>query len=133
MFFSVIIPLYNRPGELRELLDSLTKQSYKQFEVLVIEDGSVDKADGVVAGFADKLNIRYFFKENSGQGFTRNYGFEHATGDYFVIFDSDALIPPHYFKTVNERLAQAPVLDAMVARMLPIPILRPSRKPSAML
>lgn len=104
MFFSVIIPVYNRPAELRELLVSLTQQTYRNFEVLVIEDGSVDKADGVVAAFADQLRVHYFYKENSGQGFTRNYGFERATGDYFVIFDSDALVPPHYFSTVNGHL-----------------------------
>ncbi len=105
MFFSVIIPVYNRPDELRELLGSLTRQTYTNFEVLVIEDGSVTKADAVVDDFAGRLNIRYFFKENSGQGFTRNYGFERARGAYFVIFDSDALVPPHYFAVVNERLA----------------------------
>lgn len=104
MFFSIIIPVFNRPDELRELLISLTKQTYRQFEVLVIEDGSVDKADGVVAAFANQLDIRYFFKENSGQGFTRNYGFERARGDYFVIFDSDALVPTHYFSVVSQRL-----------------------------
>ena len=104
MTFSVIIPVYNRPDELRELLSSLTKQTCADFEVIVVEDGSKIKADGVVAEFASQLNIQYFFKENSGQGFTRNYGFARATGDYFVIFDSDALIPPHYFNTVNEYL-----------------------------
>jgi len=104
MRFSVIIPIYNRPGELRELLDSLTKQTVLPFEILVIEDGSTVKADGVVKEFADRLPVRYFFKSNSGQGFTRNYGFERATGDYFVIFDSDAIIPPHYFETVTKHL-----------------------------
>ena len=111
MFFSVIIPVFNRPDELRELLVSLTKQTYTNFEVLVIEDGSIDKVYGVVTEFANDLNIRYFHKKNSGQGFTRNYGFERATGDYFVIFDSDALIPPHYFSTVNHHL-QRHWLDA---------------------
>lgn len=104
MFFSIIIPVFNRPDELRELLGSLTKQTYTNFEVLVIEDGSTNKADGVVVDFANELTIRYFYKENSGQGFTRNSGFERATGDYFVIFDSDALIPPHYFSTVDAHL-----------------------------
>ncbi|QHV94639.1 glycosyltransferase [Spirosoma endbachense] len=104
MRFSIIIPVFNRPDELRELLFSLTKQTYTNFEVIVVEDGSRDKADGVVSAFANQLDIRYFFKENSGQGFTRNYGFERAKGDYFVIFDSDALIPPHYFAAVNQRL-----------------------------
>ncbi|GAB3989719.1 glycosyltransferase [Spirosoma daeguense] len=103
-YFSVIIPVYNRPDELRELLQTLTNQTYKQFEVLVIEDGSRNKSDHIVESFGNQLNIRYFYKENSGQGFTRNYGFERAKGDYFVIFDSDALIPAHYFAAVNERL-----------------------------
>ncbi|MVM34522.1 glycosyltransferase [Spirosoma sp. HMF4905] len=107
MFFSIIIPVFNRPDELRELLSSLTKQTYTNFEVIVVEDGSKLKADGVVAEFSNLLAIRYFFKENSGQGFTRNYGFEQAKGDYFVIFDSDALIPSHYFAVVNERLNQS--------------------------
>lgn len=104
MRFSVIIPVFNRPDELRELLASLTEQTYRNFEVLVIEDGSTNRADNVVTEFASQLDLRYFGKENSGQGFTRNYGFERATGDYFVIFDSDALVPPHYVETVNEQL-----------------------------
>lgn len=108
MLFSIIIPVFNRPDELRELLVSLTKQTYQQFEVLVIEDGSIDRADRIVAEFSNQLDIRYFFKENSGQGFTRNYGFERARGDYFVIFDSDALVPPHYFSVVSQRLAAEP-------------------------
>jgi glycosyltransferase involved in cell wall biosynthesis len=121
MFFSVIIPVYNRPDELRELLSSLTRQTYTNFEVVVVEDGSTIKADEVVAGFAGRLDIRYFFKENSGQGFTRNVGFEQARGEYFVIFDSDALIPPHYFAVVEQALTgksgredglAIPVLDA---------------------
>ncbi|GAA4414677.1 glycosyltransferase [Nibrella viscosa] len=103
--FSVIIPVYNRPDELHELLDSLTRQTLKPYEVLVIEDGSGIKADTVAEQFRNQLNIHYFFKENTGQGFTRNFGFERATGDYFVIFDSDALVPPHYFETVARHLA----------------------------
>lgn len=116
MKFSVIIPIYNRPDELRELLDSLTKQTVLPYEVLVIEDGSVNKSDGVVAQFTGRLPVQYFFKPNSGQGFTRNYGFERATGDYFVIFDSDAIIPQHYFETISKHLRTepdtAPALDA---------------------
>jgi glycosyltransferase involved in cell wall biosynthesis len=111
MSFSVIIPIYNRPDELRELLDSLTKQTLLPYEVLVVEDGSTNKSDRVVAEFADRLPVQYFFKPNSGQGFTRNYGFEQATGDYFVIFDSDAIVPPHYFETVANHLTHHP-LDA---------------------
>ena len=111
MRFSVIIPVYNRPDELAELLDSLTKQTYADFEVIVVEDGSVNRADGVVKSFQNRLKIQYFFKENAGQGFARNDGFRLATGDYFVIFDSDALVPPQYLKTVADHL-QTSWLDA---------------------
>ena len=104
--FSVIIPVYNRPDELRELLDSLSRQTLPPYEVLVIEDGSKNKADAVAAQFADRLNLHYTYKENTGQGFSRNFGFERATGDYFVVFDSDALVPPHYFATVDQYLSQ---------------------------
>jgi len=111
MFFSIIIPLYNRPQEIKELLETLTRQTYKQFEVLVIEDGSKDDAAEIIKSFQDKLDLKYFVKKNEGQGFTRNYGFERAKGDYFVIFDSDCLIPEDYFQIVNDSLA-ANWLDA---------------------
>lgn len=111
MKFSVVIPVYNRPDELRELLTSLTHQTVGDFEVLVVEDGSTDKSDGVVAEFANRLTLRYFLKENTGQGFSRNYGFKRATGDYFVVFDSDAVVPPAYFERVFTHLQTEP-LDA---------------------
>ena len=104
MLFSIIIPLYNRPQEIKELLESLTFQTYRDFEVLVLEDGSVNDAADVVKTFEDKLNARYFVKKNEGQGFTRNYGFERAEGDYFIIFDSDCLIPADYLQIVNDYL-----------------------------
>jgi glycosyltransferase involved in cell wall biosynthesis len=104
MFFSIIIPLYNRPQEIDELLATLTQQTYSQFEVLVIEDGSVNDAEQIVAAYADRLDIKYFFKPNEGQGFTRNFGFERANGDYFIIFDSDCLIPPDYLEIVSNYL-----------------------------
>ncbi|MNK06717.1 Poly-beta-1,6-N-acetyl-D-glucosamine synthase [compost metagenome] len=104
MFFSIIIPLYNRPQEIDELLNTLTKQTYLQFEVLVIEDGSVNDAKAIVEKYANKLDVKYFFKPNEGQGFARNYGFERAKGDYFVVFDSDCLIPADYLETVKDYL-----------------------------
>ena len=104
MLFSIIIPLYNRPQEIKELLESLTFQTYKDFEVLVLEDGSINDAADIVKTFEDKLNVRYFVKKNEGQGFTRNYGFERARGDYFIIFDSDCLIPADYLQIVNNYL-----------------------------
>ena len=101
IFFSIIIPLYNRPQEIKELLESLCTQTYPHFEVLVIEDGSTQDAKAIVESFQDSLRVYYFFKENSGQGFSRNYGFERAKGDYFIIFDSDILVPPDYLEIVN--------------------------------
>ena len=104
MFFSIIIPLFNRPQEIDELLSTLCNQTYTQFEVLVIEDGSVNDAKSIVESYADRLDLKYFFKPNEGQGFTRNFGFERAKGDYFVIFDSDCLIPEDYLEIVKNYL-----------------------------
>jgi glycosyltransferase involved in cell wall biosynthesis len=106
MFFSIIIPLYNRPQEIKELLDTLTRQVYKNFEVLVIEDGSVNDAEDIVKSFAGRLDVKYFVKENAGQGFARNFAFERAKGDYFIIFDSDCLIPEDYLEIVNNSLSK---------------------------
>jgi glycosyltransferase involved in cell wall biosynthesis len=111
MFFSIIIPLYNRPQEINELLHTLTRQTYTRFEVLVIEDGSVNDAKTIVESYANKLDIKYFVKPNSGQGFSRNFGFERAIGDYFIIFDSDCLIPENYLEIVSDNL-NAHYLDA---------------------
>ena len=83
-YFSVIIPVYNRPDEVRELLESLSKQTLKDFEVLLIEDGSVNRCDTVAQEFDKDLNICYFYKENSGRSLTRNYGMERASGEYLI-------------------------------------------------
>ena len=100
MFFSIIIPLYNRPVEIKELLMSLTEQEYKSFEVIIVEDGSSRPSEDIVAKFKDSLDVHYFYKENEGQGFARNYGFERAKGDFFIVFDSDIIVPTDYFKNV---------------------------------
>jgi glycosyltransferase involved in cell wall biosynthesis len=102
--YSIIIPVYNRPDELQELLECLVTQTYQHFEVVIIEDGSVTKCDKVVDDFADKLEINYFFQENTGQGFARNTGFRYAKGDYFIILDSDALIENNYVALVEHQL-----------------------------
>lgn len=105
--FSIIIPVYNRPQEINELLQSLTKQTFhKSFEVVVVEDGSNLKADEIVKNYSEKLNIKYFFKENSGAGASRNYGMQKASGSYFIIFDSDCIIPPNYLVEVEKALSK---------------------------
>ncbi len=105
-FFSVIIPVYNRPIELAELLNCLTQQDYPNFEVVIIEDGSKIDSKEVVDSFTNKLAISYFVKENGGQGFARNYAFERAKGDFFVILDSDALIEPTYLTEVYKGIQE---------------------------
>lgn len=105
IFFSIIIPLYNRPQEIDELLFTLIQQDYQHFEVLIIEDGSSLDARSIVERYQDKLDLHYFYKSNEGQGFSRNFGFERAKGDYFVVFDSDCLIPANYLTIVNAYLA----------------------------
>ncbi len=109
--YSVITPVYNRPDEVRELLESLSRQTYTNFEVIIVEDGSTLKCEEVCKDFEKRLDIKYFYKPNSGQGFSRNYGFERASGDYFVQLDSDAIIPERYFEIVDNYLA-ANWLDA---------------------
>jgi glycosyltransferase involved in cell wall biosynthesis len=102
--FSVIIPVYNRPQEVKELLQSLVEQTYKTFEVLIIEDGSEDSCTEICKRFGEQLDLKYFYKENSGPGLSRNYGFEQATGEFFIIFDSDCLIPAGYLHHLSSVL-----------------------------
>lgn len=104
MFFSVVVPLYNRPQELRELLDSLLLQTYKNFEVIIVEDGSSVRSDSLLPDYQHDLNLRYYYKENTGPGPTRNYGFAVAEGDYLVMFDSDCVIPPQYFEALKTEI-----------------------------
>lgn len=108
MFYSLIIPLYNRPDEIRELLESLLLQTYKHFEVIVVEDGSKPElsAREIVMGYEGRLDVKYFYKENAGQGFARNHGFQRAKGDYFIIFDSDIIVPPHYMEAVHKGVTE---------------------------
>ena len=104
MFFSIIVPIYNRPDEAYELLESLSVQTYTDFELVLIEDGSTKPCADEVEKFCSKLNINYIVKENSGRSDTRNVGMRNAKGDYLIFFDSDCIIPPDYFETVNKML-----------------------------
>jgi len=105
LLFSIIIPVYNRPQEIDELLQSLSVQTYSnKFEVIVVEDGSVIDSKKVVEQYSEKLNIKYLLKNNSGAGASRNFGMQNATGNYFIIFDSDCIIPTHYLKEVEKAL-----------------------------
>jgi glycosyltransferase involved in cell wall biosynthesis len=101
---SLIIPVYNRPFEVQELLGSLSKQTNKRFEIVIVEDGSTEHCLDVVKKYRSQLTITYFFKENTGPGLTRNYGMERAQGNYFIFFDSDCIIPPQYIEVVLQWL-----------------------------
>jgi glycosyltransferase involved in cell wall biosynthesis len=107
MLFSLIIPVYNRPDEVDELLESLTKSTYNEiYEIVLIEDGSTIRCQEVAAKYGNKLDISYYYKPNSGPGDSRNYGMEKARGDYFIIFDSDCIIPPQYLSEVEKALQE---------------------------
>ena len=108
MRYSVIIPVYNRPDEVDELLQSLTRQSFKDFEVIIVEDGSSVPCKNVADRYQDILNIRYYSKPNSGPGQTRNYGAERSRGEYLIILDSDCILPEDYFQEVEKELQETP-------------------------
>lgn len=107
MKISFIIPVYNRPGETEELLLSLSRQTDQRFDVIVVEDGSSVSCEPVVEKYRDQLDIRYFFKENSGPGPSRNFGCEKATGEYVIFLDSDCVLPEGYFHIVRETLERS--------------------------
>ena len=103
---SLIIPVYNRPNEVEELLDSLTRQSETNFEVVIVEDGSKDTCQHVVEAFKDKLDVSYSYIPNGGPGNARNYGAKQSKGDYLIVLDSDCILPPDYIKSVNKELKE---------------------------
>jgi len=108
MIFSFIIPVFNRPDEVAELLESLTQQSVKDFEVLIVEDGSSVTCEKVCKKYEGKLDLHYFKKPNSGPGQTRNYGAERARGEYLIILDSDVVVPEGYLDAVCKELENNP-------------------------
>lgn len=103
--YSVIIPVFDRPLEIKELLESLSAQSFKNFEVIIVEDGSKETCEHMVKTFHDSLQIKYFFKNNTGPGDSRNFGMKNSTGDFFIFFDSDCLLPREYFSVLDKALA----------------------------
>lgn len=104
--FAAIVPVFNRPDEVDELLQSMLTQSRPFDEILIIEDGSSRPCKHVVDNYADRLPITYYEKENSGQGFSRNFGFERASSDYLIVFDSDCILPNQYLELVHEGVTQ---------------------------
>ena len=102
--YSVIVPVYNRPNEIDELLQSLAVQTCKDFEVLIVEDGSQRDCKEVLKWYENDLQIQYFYKKNTGPGDSRNFGMDRAKGEWLLFFDSDCLIPPNYFEALESHL-----------------------------
>ena len=108
MKYSIIVPVYNRPDEVDELLESLTSQTLKDFEVVIVEDGSKITCKDVCDKYANILHLHYYYKENSGPGQSRNYGVERANGEYVLIVDSDAVAPAGFMQAIDDELKRQP-------------------------
>ena len=108
MKYSIIVPVFNRPDEVDELLQSLVGQTLKDFEVVIVEDGSQKPCKDVCDKYTDRLDVKYFLKNNSGPGQSRNYGAERANGEYLIVLDSDVVLPEGYLKAVDDELRREP-------------------------
>ena len=106
---SFVIPVYNRPDEIVELLQSIEQQGATDYDIIVVEDGSSQPCREAIAPYAERMPISYYYKDNSGPGQSRNYGAERATGDYIIVLDSDALLPKGYIDTVRRHLEAEPI------------------------
>jgi glycosyltransferase involved in cell wall biosynthesis len=106
MKYSIVVAVYNRPSEMEELLDSLTQQTYGNFQVVVVEDGSTDTSEDVCRRYASLLDIAYHSKPNSGPGLSRNYGCERAAGDIFIFLDSDCMVPPSWLESIDSAMSR---------------------------
>lgn len=109
MKFSIIVPVYNRIDEVADLLESLSRQTVNNFELVVVEDGSTQPCKDVVKLYEGKFPIQYYYKENEGRSIARNYGMERAEGDYFIFFDSDCVVPEDYFEKLQAQYEAMPV------------------------
>ena len=108
MKYSIVVPVYNRPDEVDELLESLSSQTFKDFEVVIVEDGSKITCKDVCEKYANILDLHYYYKENSGPGQSRNYGVERARGEYVLIVDSDAVAPHGFMQAIDDELQRQP-------------------------
>ncbi|MDE7155273.1 MAG: glycosyltransferase, partial [Muribaculaceae bacterium] len=109
MKFSIIVPVYNRIDEVADLLESLSRQTVNNFELVLVEDGSTQPCEDVVKLYEAKFPIQYYYKENEGRSIARNYGMERAKGDYFIFFDSDCVVPEDYFEKLQKQYEEKPV------------------------
>ena len=106
--FSIIVPVYNRPQEVEELVESLADQTDKDFELVIVEDGSTIPCKAQIDSRQGNLNIKYYHKSNEGRSIARNYGMDRADGDFFIFVDSDCILPPDYIESLKKSLQENP-------------------------
>ena len=109
MNYSIIVPVYNRPNEVDELLESLLAQTVMPYEIIIVEDGSIEPCNHIIEKYKDKLPVKYIVKENSGPGLSRNFGAGQATGDFFIFLDSDCILPPGYMEAADNYIINNPI------------------------
>ena len=107
-YFSIIVPVYNRPDEVRELLESLANQTNRDFQLVIMEDGSTIPCKDICNNYQNKFDLKYFHKSNEGRSIARNYGIERADGDFFIFVDSDCILPPDYIEKLQDSLKKNP-------------------------
>ncbi|MFI5203108.1 MAG: glycosyltransferase family 2 protein [Flavobacteriales bacterium] len=119
--FSIVIPLYNRVGLIEETIRSLLKQTYAQFEIRVIDDGSTDGSEQVVLSLQKQDNRVYYSKRTGsvkGANTCRNQGIEASTGEYIVLLDSDDLLAPYCLEQRRQEILRQPDFDCWIFPML---------------
>lgn len=117
LFFSVIIPTYNRAHMIAETVDTVLRQTYSRFEVIIVDDGSTDNSGAVIQQkYGNDARVKYFFKQNEERGAARNFGLKQAKGEYAVFFDSDDRMLPHYLETLNQIIAAHPGIFLLAAK-----------------
>ena len=130
MTYSIIVAVYNRPDEMEELLESLVAQTFQDFELVVVEDGSTVPSKDVCDRYADRLTIAYYAKENTGPGPSRNYGCERASGEVFIFLDSDCTCPPTWLEEQSKpavaRRPSMPLVDQTASTQTSAPCRRRS-------
>lgn len=108
ILFSIIVPVYNRPDEIADLLASLAAQTDKGFETVIVEDGSTVRCEEQCEAYKDNARVKYYYKDNEGRSIARNYGIVRADGDYFIFVDSDCILPPDYIEKLRNSLKENP-------------------------
>lgn len=110
ILFSIVIPTYNRAHLIEETIKSVLNQEYKNFEVIIVDDGSSDNTEEIIKSYNDN-RIYYYKKKNEERSIARNFGLNKAKGDYVYLLDSDDIIYPHHLKTAFDYINNSNKID----------------------